>query len=143
MTTEMIILIVVASVLFVVAAIMAGALFILSRIIKNMRSSDEKVDKVKVVDGVRYTKDDVVERGGEMNITHNEGDVTLSRGEEYEVVKGGKIMPGKYQVLSADGSVETLNIRIGGFVREIAHNTPIVLEEGDKICAVSHTVILR
>lgn len=143
MTKEMIILIVVASVLFVAAAIMAGGLVYVTRVIKKIRSTDVEVDKVKVVDGVRYTEDKVVEKDGEMNVTHNVGDITLSRGEEYDVVKGGKIMPGKYQVLSSDGSVENFNIRISGFVREIAHNTPIVLEEGDKICAVSHTVILR
>lgn len=143
MPTEMIILIVVASVLFVALAIVSGALAIVAKLVKKMRSGEIEVDKVKVVDGVRYTKDDVVERNGEMNVTHKIGDVTLVRGEEYTVKKNGTVMPGKYTVLSSDGGAEVFNMRIGGFVREVAHNTPIVLAEGDTVCAVSHTVVLR
>ena len=143
MTTEMIVLIVIASVLLVVCLLLGGAFLSTRRKLKDMHSGDKEVEKVKVVDGVRYTHDKAVEKDGELNVTHNVGDITLERGKEYEVVKNGKIMPGKYQILTADGSTEVFNIRVGGFVREFAHNTPIVLAEGDKICPVSHTVILR
>lgn len=115
----------------------------LIKVLKVMKSTDVKTDKVKIVDGVRYTKDDVVERHGDMRISHSEGDVTLLRGEEYTVEKSGFLMPGKYTVLSADGGENVFNIRVGGFVREFSHNTPIVLAEGDEVCAVSHTVVLR
>ena len=143
MSTEMVILIVVASVLFVVCLLLLGGLVSARRTIKNTRSGNEEVEKVKIVDGVRYTQDKAVTKDGELNVTHNVGDITLVRGKEYEVVKNGEIMPGKYQILTSDGSAEVFNIRIGGFVREFAHNTPIVLAEGDKICSVSHTVVLR
>ena len=143
MTTEMIILIVVASVLFVALAIVAVALALKSKVIKQMRSGEVKTGKVKIVDGVRYTKDEVVERDGDINVSHREGDVTLLRGKEYEVIKDGEVMPGKYTILTAAEETEVFNIRIGGFVREFSHNTPIVLAEGDKVSAVSHTVVLR
>ncbi len=143
MTTEMIILIVVASVLFVALVLVSGALYMTGKVLKKMRSGEIKTDKVKVVDGVRYTKDGIVEKNGEINVSHQEGDVTLLRGEEYVVEKDGAVMPGKYTILTADGDTEVFNIRIGGFVREFTHNTPVVLAEGDKVCAVSHTVVLR
>lgn len=143
MTKEMIILTVVASVLFVALCMVSGALVLTTKVLRKMRSGEIKTGKVKVVDGVRYTKDDVVERNGEINVTHKVGDITLLRGKEYEVVKDGEVMPGKYTVLTADEDTGVFNIRIGGFVREFTHNTPVVLAEGDTVCAVSHTVVLR
>ena len=139
----MIILTVVASVLFVALCMVSGALVLTTKVLRKMRSGEIKTGKVKVVDGVRYTKDDVVERNGEINVTHKVGDITLLRGKEYEVVKDGEVMPGKYTVLTADEDTGVFNIRIGGFVREFTHNTPVVLAEGDTVCAVSHTVVLR
>ena len=143
LSQEMIILIVAVCVLFVAVAILTIGLIFACRTVKRMRSTDVEVEKVKVIDGVRYTKDEVVERNGELNVTHNLGDITLICGQEYEVRKDGKIIPGKYQILTAAGSAEVFNIRIGTFVREYTHNTPVVLAEGDKICAVSHTIVLR
>ena len=143
MPIETTILIAVAGVLFVACMILLGALISARRKLKDMHSGSEEVEKIKVVDGVRYTQDKAVKKDGELNVTHNVGDITLVRGKEYQVVKNGEIMPGKYQILTSDGSTEIFNIRIGNFVREFAHNTPIVLAEGDKICSVSHTVILR
>ena len=107
MPNETIILIVVASVLFVVCLILLGCLIATRRKLNDMHSGEKEVEKVKVVDGVRYTQDRAVERDGELVVTHNEGDITLVRGKEYEVVKNGKIMPGKYQILTSDGSTET------------------------------------
>ncbi len=136
-------LIIVVGVMFVALVILFVALVITSKAVKKLGGEKVKVDKIKVVDGVRYTKDDTVERNGEKQISHKEGDITLLRGKEYTVVKDGEIMPGKYSILTADGDTEIFNIRIGGFVREFTHNTPVVLADGDTICSVSHTVVLR
>lgn len=111
--------------------------------VKRLKSGEEKVDKVIVKNGVRYTKSEVVEDSGADKVTHNKGDFILSRGEEYTVRKNGDLMPGKYTILSSDDKGERFYIRIGGFVREYTHNTPVVLSEGDVISAVSNTVILR
>lgn len=94
-------------------------------------------DKVVVKDGVRYT-----EREDEDAVTHNEGDVILSVGKPLVASKGGKLLAGKYKVLSASEE-KVFNLRIGGIVREYGHGDEIVLGDGDEICAVSHTVILR
>lgn len=94
-------------------------------------------DKVVVKDGVRYT-----EREDEGAVTHNEGDVILPVGKPLVASKGGKLLAGKYKVLSASEE-KVFNLRIGGIVREYRHGDEIVLGDGDEICAVSHTVILR
>ena len=57
--------------------------------------------------------------------------------------KGNDITAGKYTVLTSVEGVEAFNVRVNGFVREIKHNSPIVLGEGDSFCPVSHSVILR
>lgn len=94
-------------------------------------------DKVVVKDGVRYT-----EREDEGAVTHNEGDVVLSVGKPLTAAKNGKLLPGKYKVLSASEE-KVFNLRVGGMVREYTHGDEIVLGDGDEITAVSHTVILR
>lgn len=103
-----------------------------------------KADNVFVKKGVRYTYDEK-ETGsdGEVKITHTGDDVILERGVTYVVQKKGKIIPGKYTVLSAKEGTDKFNLRIGDFVREYEHAEDIVLAEGEKVCAVSHNVILR
>lgn len=95
------------------------------------------VGEVEVDGGVRYTKNDQTE------ITHLRGDLVLSVGKTYTARKDGELLPGKYTVLSAEKGVDVFNLRLGGFVREHAHGTDVVLGEGDEITATSHTVILR
>lgn len=56
---------------------------------------------------------------------------------------GGKIIPGKYTVLTGSENTDKFNLRIGGIVREYSHAEDIVLADGEEICAVSHAVILR
>lgn len=107
-------------------------------------NSDNKADDVKIVDGVRYTNSSKEMEGeGDIAITHNVGDIILKMGKEYTVETLGTIIPGKYTILSTSDSDEKFNIRIGEFVREYSHRDNIVLAEGQKICAVSHDVILR
>lgn len=105
---------------------------------------NSSADDIRVVDGVRYTKYGKEENSdGSPVISHLEGDIVLSRGVTYTVGKEKSVIPGKYAVLSAGESTSSFNVRIGGLVRQIRHGDDIVLGEGDTICPVSHTVILR
>lgn len=120
--------------------VMAVVFAVRASSLKKLRAELEKKagsDKVVVKDGVRYT-----EREDEGAVTHNEGDVVLSVGKPMTAGKGKHLMPGKYKVLSASEE-KKFNLRVGGMVREYAHGDEIVLGDGDEICAVSHTVILR
>jgi hypothetical protein len=100
------------------------------------RKTDEF--RVKIKKGVRYTAD---LRSDDL-VTHYEKDILLDKGVEVECSKKGKLLPGKYAVLSADSS-KVFNLRVGGLVKEFKHNDAIVIAEGDKITAVSNNVILR
>lgn len=132
----------------IVAFCVLGALLIagiVTLIVFNKKAKKHnKVDDVKVVNGVRITKDNtVVTVDGNVKVTLNVGDVLLERGKEYVCEKNSDVIPGKYTLLSTDENTKTFNMRIGGIVREYQHFSSVVLTEGDKISAVSHSVILR
>ena len=128
---------------FALTTIAFATLFFLAKKREKERSDKTQAPKVKVVDGVRYSVDkSIVDDRGDKKVSHLEGDITLERGKEYTVRRGGHIMPGKYTALAA-GSDGSFNMRIGGFVRTYSHSDGIVLSEGDKITATSHTVVLR
>lgn len=126
------------------ALVIVVCAWIITTIVKHNNSSDQRVDGVYIKDGVRYTKDKkVVDEQGRVAVTLNKGDIMLERGKKYRVTKTGKILPGKYTVLSADENVDEINIRIGGLVKKVKHFSDIVLTEGDEISAVSANVVLR
>ena len=109
---------------------------------KNKENSDKKVEDLEIIDGVRYTKNDkVLDNEGEAKVSLNKGDIMLERGKEYKV--GKDLLAGKYTVLTGDENTESINIRIGGLVRDYKHFSSIVLTDGDIISAVSANVILR
>lgn len=138
MSKELIIIIVESVVLVVMAAIIALL------VVRSKRSGKTKAGNVYVKDGVRYTRDkEERTETGDVKITHNTGDVVLERGITYVVRKDGKIIPGKYTVLAAQEGTPAFNIRQGDFVREFKHASDLVLCEGETVCAVSHSVILR
>ncbi len=112
--------------------------------IKKNGRPGSKADNVRIIDGVRYTTDKL-EYGedGQPAVTHRKGDILLERGKTYTVRLGGKIIPGKYTVLTGSENTDKFNLRIGGIVREYGHAEDIVLADGEEICAVSHAVILR
>lgn len=138
MTKEQIIILVVS----IVCVILLIALI---AVVNHYKAKNKgKADNVKVIKGVRYTTNHVeTNEQGDVVVTHSVGDVILERGETYTVAKGGKIIPGKYTVLSDKEGVSAFNLRIDDFVREYKHASDLVLSEGEKICAVSHSVILR
>ena len=105
---------------------------------------DNKVSKYEVIDGVRYSKDEeVLKNDGSAKVTLNNGDIILERGKEYTVGEKGDLLAGKYTILLADENISSVNMRIGGIVREYKHFTSVVLTEGDKISTVSANVVLR
>ena len=108
------------------------------------KEKEREVDGVKIIDGVRYTRSsDVVDERGNVKISLNKGDHLLERGREYTVGKNGDLLAGKYTILSADENTDSINIRIGGLVREYKHFSSVVLNEGDQVSAVSNSIVLR
>ena len=138
MTKEIIVIIVESVLLFVAIVVLAG----IGIHVKKKKKANRR--GVYVKDGVRYTYgEDAKTPDGELAITHNQGDVILEKGVTYIVRKDGKIIPGKYTVLAAQENAPTFNVRMGDFVREYKHDSDIVLSEGETICPVSHSIILR
>ena len=86
---------------------------------------------------------DETERDGKVAFLHRPSDIILEKGVTYVVGEKNGVLPGTYTVLAPQETSRAFDIRIGDVVREYKHNSGIVLAEGEKICAVSHSVILR
>ena len=108
----------------------------------SVKNKNLKFGGIKIKNGVRYTKDEMIEKNNEVNVTYNEKDIVLEVGKEY-VVGENKMLPGTYTVLATNDTNFKFNLRVGGLVREYEHGEKIVLSKGDTITAVSHSVILR
>ena len=138
-------------VVILVLAICAGIFLIallglalkLRSIKKQAESGEERAAKVKIVGGVRYSEDDAIADPEGMNVTHLPNDFILARNEVYRAEKGGKLLPGVYTALSANGGDRNFKLRVGGLVKNFVHGDEVVLGEGEEVCAVSATVILR
>lgn len=128
--------------MFIVGLIVLVILIIL--IVKVKNRGVVEVEDVKIKHGQRYTKNENVEdKHSQTVITHLEGDFVLQRGKVYTAKKDSRLLPGKYSILSTEENTKKFNVRLGGFVREYLHNADIVIAEGEDICSVSHTTILR
>ncbi len=139
MEWTMIALIAVSAVLLIVVVA-----WIISTVIGKRKKDGDVVDGVYVKKDTRYTKnDEVTDKQGNVRISLNEGDIVLDRDQTYLVAKGSGLLPGKYTVLVSDENTKEVKIRVAGIVRTYSHNSSIVLAEGDEVCAVSTTVILR
>ena len=132
-----------------VLSVAAGLLLIATVVLAVLNGREKKsadasrADKVKIVDGVRYSVNDRIQTEEGVNVTLAQGDFLLQRGISYRAEKGGALLPGTYTVLAASDAAHTFKLRSGGFVRDFHHGDTVVLAEGDEICAVSCTVILR
>ncbi|MGN1053423.1 MAG: hypothetical protein ACI4SH_08570 [Candidatus Scatosoma sp.] len=115
----------------------------LRKITRLVKAQEEHADKVKIVQGVRYSQDEAIKDGDGMNVTHLKNDFILSRNIVYRAEKGGELMPGVYTALSAIGNDRNFKLRVGGLVKNFVHGDEVVLGDGEEICAVSGTVILR
>ena len=78
-----------------------------------------------------------------LTVSLQKKDVILRVGTTYTVGKRQTVRPGEYKVLAVDESNQTFNLRVNDYVKEYAHNTTLVLAEGDQIAACSSNVILR
>lgn len=138
---------VVILVLAICAGIFLIALLVLAfklrKIKKQAEAEEERAAKVKIVGGVRYSADDAIADREGMNVTHLPNDFILARNEVYRAEKGGKLLPGVYTALSANGGDRNFKLRVGGLVKNFVHGDEVVLGDGEEICAVSATVILR
>ncbi len=128
----------------IVLVMLIIAIIAINVIRRKDKHDGKRTDELEVIDGVRYTKDDVVvDESGKASVTLKKGDIILERGKEYLVGENGDLLAGKYTVLTADENRESVNIRIGGLVRDYKHFSSIVLTDGDKISPVSNNVVLR
>ena len=128
----------------IVLVMLIIAIIAINVIRRKDKHDGKRTDELEVIDGVRYTKDDVVvDESGKASVTLKKGDIMLERGKEYPVGENGDLLAGKYTVLTADENRESVNIRIGGLVRDYKHFSSIVLTDGDKISPVSNNVVLR
>ncbi len=135
------------AIIIAAAAVVVIAIIIIAVVAakkKNKKEEGVKAEEVVLIDGVRYTKDDDIEKAdGSAKISHAQGDIVLAVGETKTASKEGPLFPGRYTVLaSSEGDVK-FNLRVGGFVREFSHGDGVILAENDEITAVSHAVILR
>lgn len=120
------------------------ALFLkMRRITRREKSEKTLADEIKIVQGVRYSQEKAITDGDGMNVTHLQNDFILVRNKVYRAEKGGKLLPGAYTALSAGGNDENFKLRVGGLVKNFVHGDKIVLGDGEEICAVSASVILR
>ncbi len=110
-----------------------------------------KVKKFEDKTGVEYgtkerysTTDEVTNKFDDTpNATYTKGDIIVAVDETLTAGKKQNLVPGKYTVLTSIEGVESFNVRINGLVREVKHNSVVILGEGDTICPVSHAIILR
>ena len=134
MTVEQIIILVLA----VLLAFAVVAVIVLLAALRKKQTGGRAED-VKIIDGVRYSRSDAVSENGEVRV----GDFVLARGEEKTAEKNGELLPGTYTVLATSDGTAAFKLRLGGLVREYKHGDTVVLGDGESICAVSCSVILR
>ena len=90
------------------------------------------------------TSDEVTDKFDETaNATYTKGDIIIAVDETLTAGKKQDLTPGKYTILTSIEGVENFNVRINGLVREVKHNSVVILGEGDTICPVSHAIVLR
>ncbi len=135
------VLIVLASVcgVLLIACIVLAVLFAKE---KN-KNSAQAAGKVKLIDGVRCSVQDALFEDGKPNITRRKGDFVLEKGTTYTAKRDTALPAGSYTVLASSESATVFKLRVADVVREYAHGDTLVLAEGEKVCAVSCTVLLR
>ena len=126
---------------FLIAAVVFACLY--SREKRKNAEGDRYAEGVKVIGGVRYSKNGAVFDGEKANVSLQKGDFLLEQGKTYTAEAGGELLAGKYTVLAASRESDPIKLRIGSLVRDFAHGDTIVLADGEQICAVSRTAILR
>lgn len=132
------------NVIFIVAGIiLLWVLIIICIKVAGKKKSNKENNLVDTTKG-RYTANtDITKENGQMNVSYAKNDEILKQGETYIIDKKNGFRPGKYTILSTVEGIETINIRIGGFVRSFKHGTSIVISDGEEITPISNSIILR
>lgn len=124
------------------AVILLIIIIAIARAVKKKRK--QKITQAEETRDARYSIDPTpVKYDDTANATYVKGDIIVSKGQTVVAGKGNDIRAGKYTVLTSVEGVDAFNVRINGLVREVRHNSSIVLGEGDSFCPVSHSVVLR
>ena len=131
----------VAAGLFLIAAVAFACLYFREK--GKNAAGEQYAEGVKISGGVRYSKDTAVFDRDGANVSLQKGDFLLEKGKTYTAEKGGALLAGKYTVLAATKKPAPVKLRTGGIVRAFAPGDTIVLADGEQICAVSRTAILR
>ncbi len=97
-------------------------------------------EEIEIVNGVRYKKTTDEQN---QNLALKKGDQILKRGKYYQVGEGLDVLAGTYTLLVADGDVTSVNIKIGGLVKEFKHGSTLILAEGDNLEPLSSNIVLR
>ena len=111
---------------------------------KAVKKQEQITQAIHDQDGSRYSVEDdtkAYESDGTANASFTKEDIIVGKGTT--LVAGKDIATGKYMVLTTVDGIDAFNVRLNGFVREIKHNSTIILGDGDNICPVSHSIILR
>ena len=118
-------------------------ILLLSKLVKK---KDKSTRDSEIVKDIKYSKaGQLLEEYSteEVKETYNKNDILIPAKVEMKVGKKANILPGKYTILSTDNNRQTLNIKIGSYVRVYSHESEIILAEGDTIMPVAIGIILR
>ena len=133
--------------IFVIIAIALVVILVIVLIVKAVkkRKKEQLTQTQETKDGRYSLKDDLEPQqpDGQSNASFVKEDVIVSKGQTVVAGKNNDIAVGRYTVLTTIDGVNSFNVRINGFVREVEHNTVIILGEGDSVTPVSHSIILR
>jgi len=126
------------------AAILIMLILLIVALKKSKKKDKQRITQVEETKDARYSLNaQTLKYDGDAKASFVKGDVIVSRGQTIIAGKGNDVIAGKYTVLTSVEGIDSFNVRINGFVREIQHNSVVILGEGDSFCPVSHTVILR
>ena len=133
---------------YYIVGLVAAGILLLCVIIKVVKACRRKGNHVEEIRGVRYTTTsdytkEATDEDLDVKISYNKGDILIPANQERKVGKDADIKPGKYIILSTVEGTDSINIRLGGYVRVYAHGSEVILAEGETITATNIAVILR
>ena len=89
------------------------------------------------------TQNEVKQQIIQTEVTLDKNDIVIPAQKTLIASKNGELKPGKYNILSAESSVDCFNVRIGKFVKEYHHGDVVVVADGEEVTPTSHKIILR
>ena len=133
---------------YYIVGLVAAGILLLCVLIKVVKACRRKGNHVEEIRGVRYTTTsdytkEATDEDLDVKISYNKGDILIPANQERKVGKDADIKPGKYIILSTVEGTDSINIRLGGYVRVYAHGSEVILAEGETITATNIAVILR